>query len=1533
MVILIYIIHSDKIYDFRLPNNISGKYILTDYDQYGTKRNLVNIEATNDKWFIYQNKNVRIDYKNQKYDSISLEYQNFYKLTLLEKEEILIYTMPSYDDTFKMFAIKEDGEFIVGNSATSDIKVNLGINEDLLKISYKNNQYTYEYLQTNKSLYVNKQQSDKGYLSNFDTLFLYGLKLTFINNKFLINNPTKQLTFSQEKFTTIQDTFTAQNNPTDVRTYADFYDEGDYYFKSPVFKPQITNFTMNIEDPPVREEKDKSSIVMSIVPSLIMTVSSVFTTYTTIKRYKNGEASKDDLLETLIVAAGFIFVSILWPFIERFITNIAISLKNRKRNKLYLKYLDKKEKELENINLEQKMTLTTNNLSYTSCKNVIDSRSSELFSHNIDSDEFLKITFGIGNVKINGSIEYNEPSYTEENNKIIIKIKEMINKYSTVQDVPVTMSLKEENVTAFILENKQLYKEYMQGIILQLMTLQSYYDLKFVVLTSSRNSELSYLKDSNYCFDDDHQFRYYATNLEEAQIISTTLERELNIRKSKNDETKNNIPYYLIISDSINMYRNLNIVNDIIHSDKSLNFGILMYDLKTSNIPSDCINFVNISKNEGAVFKTNSANETINKFKPTFVVDENVDVDKYSRLISNIPIKKVQNQINNSSLTNSFGFLQMYNVGNVEQLNVISKWEQSNPSSNLSTPIGIDANQNLIYLDLHERNHGPHGLIAGMTGSGKSELIITYVLSLAVNYRPDEVQFVLIDYKGGGLAGAFENRKNHIKLPHLVGTITNLDKAEMNRTLVSINSELQRRQRAFNVVKESLNIGGIDIYKYQKLHRDGVIKEPMSHLFIICDEFAELKAQQPEFMDELVSAARIGRSLGIHLILATQKPSGVVDDQIWSNAKFKICCRVQTEEDSNEMIKKPDAAFLKNAGSFYLQVGYDEYFVQGQSAYSGIPYIPTDRISIQVDNDITFIDDLGETYKTIFYDNIEVIDNKKDLGEEFINVLHYIIKESEANSYKYNQLWLDNIPARIFYNDIIKKYDIKSTICDINPVIGEYDDPKNQKQGYVSLPITTGGNTFICGMSGSGKNTLLSTLVYSTIINHNCDEVNIYIIDLGSEKLLKFQNAPQVGDVLTVSDTEKIKYLFYTLDVEKTKRQKYYADKNSDFTTDAINSRAPFPNIVVIIYDIDVFKEAYEDLYDNIVSQFTRNCSKYGINFVVTGTTPSSLGFMLENNFPQTIMLNMVDQSDHTLFFKDAPIISKNPGRGIFELNDESYEFQVPLIFEEDEEEDKLKYILTQLSKFLKNPAPRVPTIPDSIDIEKLSKYKTNLANVPIGINIQTAQVEYFDFTQKISLTSSNSLKTTTLFFKGIINFLATYSNTSIIVLNGIKGNKLALDPKVKQYEGGFKKIIPILSSNIEKYNSMQNTENKFLIFVLGYGKLNDYLSNNEESDEENNETTKETIVTENIDNIIIKSKNDNFKFILFDSETALEDNKDNDVFNDIDTSSGIWIGSGYRDQMIFDMDDMFSNADVKEGRDTAVIVKSGKSSYIKFIK
>lgn len=248
-------------------------------------------------------------------------------------------------------------------------------------------------------------------------------------------------------------------------------------------------------------------------------------------------------------------------------------------------------------------------------------------------------------------------------------------------------------------------------------------------------------------------------------------------------------------------------------------------------------------------------------------------------------------------------------------LDIASNWQQNDPLFHLRAPIGFDLDGKVLKLDLHEAYDGPHLLVAGMTGSGKSVWLSQLILSLSVFYAPGCLQYFLIDFKGGGLSWRFE------KLPHVAMTLTNLEENQMRRALYALEDELNWREQTLLDMARQTGEAISDLMSLERLNRQGKVKQRLAHLLIIIDEFAELKQLYPEMLKQLIRIARVGRSLGIHLIMATQQPSGVIDGQILANLKSRLLFRVANRQESQEIIGTPQAAALKEAGTFYFASG------------------------------------------------------------------------------------------------------------------------------------------------------------------------------------------------------------------------------------------------------------------------------------------------------------------------------------------------------------------------------------------------------------------------------------------------------------------------------------------------------------------------------------------------------------------------------------------------------------------------------------
>ena len=767
-------------------------------------------------------------------------------------------------------------------------------------------------------------------------------------------------------------------------------------------------------------------------------------------------------------------------------------------------------------------------------------------------------------------------------------------------------------------------------------------------------------------------------------------------------------------------------------------------------------------------------------------------------------------------------------------------------------------------------------MIAGSTGSGKSEFIITYILSLALNYAPDDVAFVLIDYKGGGLSGAF--KKKGAELPHLVGTITNIDKAGLQRSLDSIQSELRRRQVMFNEARNQINESTIDIYKYQKLYHEGIVKDPIPHLLIICDEFAE--------------------------ILATQKPSGVVNDQIISNSKFGICLKVQDKSDSMDVIKKPDAANLKRAGEFYINVGNDEYFTLGQSGWAGAPYVKSDTVQKKVDTSVDFISNIGNVVKKMEDYTEKRVETDTDQLTSIVRYLSDIAKEKNIQE---RQLWLDEIPANIYLDDLRNKYNVKSEKNVIVPIIGEYDNPYNQQQGIYMLDLSNGGNTIVFGGAESGKETLISTLIYDCMVSHTADEVNFYILDLGSEIFKIFKPSPIVGDVVLSIEEEKIERLFGILKNELAMRKKILAEYAGGYKMYINSSNNPMPMIVFVINNFEAFSDIYLDKYEDDFQMISREGTKYGIVTIVVASNGNDIRYRMSQNFKQKIALQLNDEEEYANIFDEAR--KKRParlfGRGLIKIDNNIYEMQVAKICEDDVWNSTVKDTIDKTLEKSKGFAKTIPIIPQKVLLDDLKRELKDVTKIPIGLFKKDIQVCLFNFTRNIiNIITGKSIDDIGQLTINIMREFETLKNVEVILIdeeiNQNADNKLIYEKmkdELNKKQLNDQKCICIIIG-IEKFlNDLDNSENEFLEFVkLAADKGNCY-------------------------------------FIVADNANRIKNHGYDDWYKEYVSEDGIiWVGNGINDQYIMTIDSYGGEISNKCGNSYGYVMNKSQIRCIKLL-
>lgn len=1157
---------------------------------------------------------------------------------------------------------------------------------------------------------------------------ILGLRIAVGRGFVSLNNPQNSLTIKSNP------AFVEYHQPDEGLDRHTPVQRKPYFYPALRFARFIERKDFVIDAPPQREHEDDTPISMRIGPSLAMAMASILSAAVSVVLIMEQGSNMMRAIPMVAMAVAMLAGSVLWPFFDKRFQKKKYVQKELQRRGAYSQYLGKMRSRLSQEEKNQEDILRENRIVAQECLLHARQADSFLMSRIPLHKNYLELRIGRGEEPLLADIRFPDDHFNVAEDELRDVVEAFSNEPHVLNDVPLGYSLI-ENPLLGIVGTPDAINAFARVLVVQIAALHAYTDVKIVVFCDeSQRDAWRYVSYLPHCFSDDKSMRFFAGTLDAANALGMFLEKELEARKSveRGFDAREAKPYYVVFAPSKQIYDKAGIVQSLLKLKDNKGFSLIACAEEMHQLPKQCRMVLGL----GGGFGTGPG-YLLNRDDPTGTrkpveLDAPIADDDLDAFVRDITSVKLDIADAKSKIPDRLGFLQMLGVSNADHLNIATRWRENNAADSLAAVVGIDAAGDPLMLDLHEDFHGPHGLIAGTTGSGKSEFIITYILSMAINYSPDDVSFVLIDYKGGGLAKAFDN--DRFRLPHVAGTITNLDGAAITRSLASVKSELQRRQRLFNETRELVGGDNIDIYKYLDLFRQGRVAEPCPHLIIVADEFAELKQQEPEFMDELISAARIGRSLGVHLVLATQKPSGVVNDQIWSNSRFKVCLKVADAADSQEMLRRPDAAEITQAGRFYLMVGYNELFAMGQSGYTGVPYNPAaGKRHNGASGSVEYISDSGRVLLSVKQRQAAQAQN---LGPELTVLMERLMEVADAQDKHARQLWLDPIPAHIELAAIERRFGVRTGTAgvapeshDLNAVVGMYDNPAMQKQGMLSIPLSQAGNVVVYGSAESGSEQVLRAMVFSLLQAHSARTLSMYLLDFGSQALTAFAHAPQVGDVMLVSDEEKVRRFFDFATAEIARRRALLAPYGGSFERYCEKTDG-FPAMVVMINGISAFLEAYSK-YEEALIAFARDAAQVGIRLVITAEGANVVRTRLRSSFRQVLACDLADPNDYMMLFgsmRGVPL-PHGYGRGLVKTDDGLLEFQAAALCPAAESEyDCIVAECDAMAQAARAVAPAIPMPPKRVDARTLAAAQLPGAAVPYGIYDDTLGVAAFDF-------------------------------------------------------------------------------------------------------------------------------------------------------------------------------------------------------------
>lgn len=863
-------------------------------------------------------------------------------------------------------------------------------------------------------------------------------------------------------------------------------------------------------------------------------------------------------------------------------------------------------------------------------------------------------------------------------------------------------------------ENKAAVTDYIRSLVMQYAAFQSPFDLRIYVVgdpearrrwqwavwlphTNSRPER--YLGDQ-MVFDHDKVTPFWDS------LRNDLDKRRLRLADKDNQSGDVTLPMLVVIVDKLDATEQSPLwaaeaeaaASLIQASGPELGAAIFFAVPDAARVPADCQAVIEVEPvGDEIVFRYAETGLNSQRF---IGAADTIDAARAERQFAYLVKDKAVRRSFGDEIGTYIDLLQLFNVSRMEELPIARNWEFTRSpqgSDWVKVPLGLMGGNKIRNLYMFQDMDGVHGMIAGTTGSGKSELLLTLIAGIAIKYDPSVVNLALVDYKGGA---AFEPFR---PLPHTVDIVTNLQGNAVDRMFIAIKAELNRR----SAILTNYNVKHLVEYRKKGYH---LTHEPYPHLLIIVDEFAEMVSENSEFKARFDSITRLGRAIGVSLILATQRPTGAVTDQMRANMKYKICLRVETPDDSRELLRRSDAAFLPSnlPGRAYIQVGNENVELL-QVARAGGPYVVAEDAVLE---DVIWLDE--ETEEAAAHETGSFSQETSDqAGAKANGVRVYSLQEiadaingkpetmvdwvvgmaaivaNELGVPKQWKPWPNPLPEKLPLNLPIDanyldeagaetgsyvlsaptqlwmtgegRWDPTNWRAEpLRVEVGVVDDPVASKQRILAVDLLRG--PLVCfGAPGWGKTTFLRTMITGLAARHSPDELQVYALDFGKGGLNVLKALPHLGATIDSTEDARVERLLRMLSNILDERRNRVLQYGSLASYNAENPATPLPGVLVVVDNFGEFKENYEDKLP-VLTALVRDGRAFGIYFAITASQTADVPSRLYNLFTERVSLKLPDPGDYvTIVGRGAPNFNDVQGRGVVNINRTPMEFQTAL--------------------------------------------------------------------------------------------------------------------------------------------------------------------------------------------------------------------------------------------------------------------------------